>query len=258
MAQRTARCLGSVSDLLGTPLSTFPVDALSRVLASTFDVTGVFWSWRTAHGAFGIVVTPRSLRQTGDCWDLWEEGELFDIHPLAQWHLATHDASPQSASRVPAGMVRPANRQYLTGMLRPLGCEEQLSIACRCRGVQHETFVLARSAPDFSDDDLTVARNVQPALVSVHHQIGLFDRLGLGPSPVGEDLGLTDRERVVLRLLAEGHSARRIARYVAASPRTVEKHLEHIYRKMGVHDRLNAARLAQEMGLIGGYHSPDQ
>ena len=32
--------------------------------------------------------------------------------------------------------------------------------------------------------------------------------------------------------------------------RTIEKHLEHVYRKIGVHDRLNAVRTAQELGLL--------
>jgi DNA-binding CsgD family transcriptional regulator len=256
VAQRTAAWLGIISDLLQVPMATFPVDALSRILASSFDVTGVSWNWRTADGAFGIVVTPESLRHQGECWDQWESGELFDIHPLVQWHRVTRDARPQSTSRVPERMVASEDRHHLTEMLRTVGCEEQLSIACRCHGIQHESFVLARPPPDFSDDDLAVARNIQPAITAVHHQIDLFGRLGLGCDQPVRDLGLTGRELVVLGLLADGHSARGIARRLDSAPRTIEKHLEHIYRKIDVHDRLNAVRVAQDLGLVRGPQAP--
>jgi DNA-binding CsgD family transcriptional regulator len=54
--------------------------------------------------------------------------------------------------------------------------------------------------------------------------------------------GLTEREVTVLRLLAAGHSNAEIARQLGgASIRTVHKHLEHLYLKLGVHDRTAAA-----------------
>jgi DNA-binding CsgD family transcriptional regulator len=54
--------------------------------------------------------------------------------------------------------------------------------------------------------------------------------------------GLTNRETNVLRLLAAGHSNAEIASELGgASIRTVHKHLEHIYAKLGVHDRTAAA-----------------
>jgi DNA-binding CsgD family transcriptional regulator len=54
--------------------------------------------------------------------------------------------------------------------------------------------------------------------------------------------GLTNRETNVLRLLAAGRSNAEIASELGgASVRTVHKHLEHIYAKLGVHDRTAAA-----------------
>lgn len=78
----------------------------------------------------------------------------------------------------------------------------------------------------------------------------LFDQLGLARAAPERGFGLTARELLVLRLLRDGHSARGIARRLATSPRTVEKHLEHIYRKIHVNDRLNAVRVAQEVGVL--------
>ena len=51
---------------------------------------------------------------------------------------------------------------------------------------------------------------------------------------------LTAREREVVELLAEGRTTRAVARLLDCSPRTVEKHLERVYRKLGVTDRVSA------------------
>ena len=49
---------------------------------------------------------------------------------------------------------------------------------------------------------------------------------------------LTDRENEVLLLVASGRTAARIGREI--SERTVHKHLENVYLKLGVHDRISA------------------
>ena len=43
---------------------------------------------------------------------------------------------------------------------------------------------------------------------------------------------LTEREREVLSMLVEGHSNKAVAQLLAISPRTAEKHRQHILRKM--------------------------
>ena len=61
---------------------------------------------------------------------------------------------------------------------------------------------------------------------------------------------LTPREQDVLRLLCEGLSPIAIARRLGLSPRTVTKHQERLYRKLGISDRVNAVLLAQRFGLV--------
>ncbi|MGE0387352.1 MAG: response regulator [Gammaproteobacteria bacterium] len=56
--------------------------------------------------------------------------------------------------------------------------------------------------------------------------------------------GLTRREAEVLLWIARGKSNRDIGDILALSPRTVNKHLEHIYVKLGVENRASAAALA--------------
>lgn len=62
--------------------------------------------------------------------------------------------------------------------------------------------------------------------------------------------GLTQQETAVLVLLGEGRTARAIGRCLGISPRTVQKHLERTYRKLGVRDRLAAVLAARDSGLL--------
>ena len=56
--------------------------------------------------------------------------------------------------------------------------------------------------------------------------------------------GLTRRELEILRLLACGLDPAEIARDLVITPKTVEKHIEHILLKLGVHSRAQAIALA--------------
>jgi len=53
---------------------------------------------------------------------------------------------------------------------------------------------------------------------------------------------LTQREREILGLMSEGYSSAKIAQRLSVSPRTIETHLANVYRKLGVHGRIEAAR----------------
>lgn len=55
--------------------------------------------------------------------------------------------------------------------------------------------------------------------------------------------GLTDREADVLIWVAQGKTNAEVAEILSVSTRTVQKHLEHIFKKLGVETRLAAARL---------------
>jgi DNA-binding CsgD family transcriptional regulator len=59
-----------------------------------------------------------------------------------------------------------------------------------------------------------------------------------------DSAALTPRETEVLSWLAKGKTNRDIADILGMSPRTVNKHLEHIFEKLGVETRAAAAGLA--------------
>ncbi len=62
--------------------------------------------------------------------------------------------------------------------------------------------------------------------------------------------GLTEREAEVLRLLALGHSNTAIADHLTLSPRTVGKHLQNIYEKLGARSRTQAMLTAWSIGKV--------
>jgi two-component system nitrate/nitrite response regulator NarL len=61
---------------------------------------------------------------------------------------------------------------------------------------------------------------------------------------------LTERERQVLALLAEGHSAPEIGRRLYLSTATIKSHLHTLYEKLGVSDRAAAVAVAMRTGLL--------
>ena len=61
---------------------------------------------------------------------------------------------------------------------------------------------------------------------------------------------LTDREMEVLCLVSQGLSNQQVARKLSVSVRTIEAHLTHIYTKLGVGSRTEAALLAQREGWV--------
>ncbi|MGZ5352213.1 MAG: LuxR C-terminal-related transcriptional regulator [Actinomycetota bacterium] len=61
---------------------------------------------------------------------------------------------------------------------------------------------------------------------------------------------LTEREREILSVAAEGLTAREIGSRLGVRERTVTTHLGHIYGKLGVGTRVGAIRVAAQSGLV--------
>jgi DNA-binding CsgD family transcriptional regulator len=106
------------------------------------------------------------------------------------------------------------------------------------------TWALHRASVDFSAAELDLATRLAPLL-------SLLDR-GLWPvisieAPTGL---LTAREAQILTMLARGMTTAQIGYAERISARTVGKHIEHVYSKLDVHDRVSAARAARRLGLI--------
>ncbi len=70
---------------------------------------------------------------------------------------------------------------------------------------------------------------------------------------MGEKTGMEDllskREREILQLIAEGHSAPKIASRLCISKKTVEAHKTHMMEKLNIHDKVGLIKYAIRMGL---------
>lgn len=179
-------------------------------------------------------------------------GTMHD-NPMLQHYLATGDFRPRVASDIVSQQRWRASATY-ADMLRPLGVRHMLALPLQLTGDTGSGYVFVRSGPDFGDRERELALLVQGALAAHHRRVGFVvdDRPASTPGHTGHRQGteLTRRETEVLTLLAQGQTAESIARRLAVSPTTVRKHLEHIYAKAGVHDRLLAVGWARAHGLL--------
>jgi DNA-binding NarL/FixJ family response regulator len=80
----------------------------------------------------------------------------------------------------------------------------------------------------------------------------LADNARVIGASAGQDdqLGLTERELSMLKALARGLSNRAISKEFWIAEQTVKFHLSNIYRKLGVANRTEAARLAYARGFV--------
>jgi DNA-binding NarL/FixJ family response regulator len=61
---------------------------------------------------------------------------------------------------------------------------------------------------------------------------------------------LTNREREILKLLAEGHTAQEIANMLVLSPKTVDRHKTNLMAKLAIHSRADLIKYALRKGII--------
>ncbi|HTN79439.1 MAG TPA: LuxR C-terminal-related transcriptional regulator, partial [Acidimicrobiales bacterium] len=94
------------------------------------------------------------------------------------------------------------------------------------------------------------AFDLDEAASYARQQIDIARRIPLADSRPVQPGGLSRREVEVLRLVAEGLTAREIASRLFISARTAEHHIQHVYTKIGASGRAAATRWAVEQNLL--------
>ena len=170
-------------------------------------------------------------------------------HPLIRWYSVTGSSAAQLLSRVPREVAPTTMTAEWSALARSFGITHQLALPLRVGGGM-EAYVVSRPDDDYGDGDAELAGLVLPALTALLSQHRVLHDVPEWQYEGVRGAGLTDREFAVLRLLGAGLTAVAIAHRLHTSPRTVHKHLEHLYRKLGVRDRLMAVQRARDAGLL--------
>ncbi|HTA36896.1 MAG TPA: LuxR C-terminal-related transcriptional regulator [Solirubrobacteraceae bacterium] len=136
----------------------------------------------------------------------------------------------------------------------PIGLEHQIAFTLPSSSPTIIGVALSRRERDFCNDERDLLELARPHLIQAYNNAMRYTRLQRArvDGPLRVDTthvellgrGLTQREAQVVRLLANGCSDREIAAILEISHRTVQKHLQRCYAKLGVHDRAQAAALA--------------
>lgn len=165
-------------------------------------------------------------------------------HPIA---LALR-SRPGYASAVRMSDVVPSGEwrrhEVYQALFRPLGFAHELVLPLpAARSDQLRGWSWSRTpARDFSDAETTLATMLRPLLAVAQVAVAAAEE------PAAADVvaraGLTAREAEVLGLLPSGMTAQQMGLVLRISPRTVNKHVEHLYEKLGVRDRTSAVLLA--------------
>ena len=171
-------------------------------------------------------------------------------HPLVIEMGATGDGGPKRISDVVDQDTFHSLPIYRE-LYADLGVEYQVAFTLPAPAGHLVAIALSRGDDDYTDEECTLLRRARPHLIQAYRNAiehtALLRRLGLAAALPPADLpayGLTDREAEVIRRVASGRSNRDVATELGLSARTVQKHLERAYRKLGVTSRSEAARIA--------------
>lgn len=171
------------------------------------------------------------------------------LHPGVRHLVANRPVLPFSLTDVVSERVWWASE--LGRSMRPdWGRNYQLAVPVPTldRATTSWVWTLGREQHDFTGSDRDTAAALQPVLTVVaRHQTTLQTHPRTGNAPTG---GLTPRELIVLDLLAEGLDAVTAGHCLGISPRTVHKHIEHIYRKLSATTRQQALFAARAHSIL--------
>lgn len=109
-----------------------------------------------------------------------------------------------------------------------------------------------RPAHDSADAAEALREQARSGKLAPEAVDAVLDAVGERAPHVAEPpAGLTTREVEVLRLVARGSTNKQTAQQLGISPKTVGRHVESIYSKIGASTRAAAALFAVENGLLG-------
>jgi DNA-binding CsgD family transcriptional regulator len=208
------------------------------------------------------VVTVIEPPQPEHLYRAWAEYAFQN--PLMARHMETLDGRAYRFSDVISVEDLHALELYRE-VYGPMGVEHQIAFTLPATPGRVLAIALSRADPDYSDAERDLINRARPFLIqawrnAIEHTALRDEVVARAPGsrlpaqvPAGafEEQGLTGREAEVLVLVARGRSNRDAGAILGISNRTVQKHLENVYRKLGVSGRSAAAEVAwRELAVL--------
>ncbi|MFE7967373.1 response regulator transcription factor [Streptomyces cellulosae] len=176
-------------------------------------------------------------------------------NPLIGHYRQARDPAPRTAEEL-TGSAAWRNSAARSVAREHFGAEHVLGVPCTLPAGRSDLLrgCVVYSRKRFSPAQRAFLCRAQPILAAVdaHERVlsRALKRAGQDASNRAREYGLTSRELTVLILLGEALPAKAIAARLGISVRTVQKHIENLYRKLDTKDRMETALLAQSLGLL--------
>jgi DNA-binding CsgD family transcriptional regulator len=227
------RTFRAALDLLGAMSEAAPdkasyarlgVEGLPELVASEFTTLSICHLASGKREVFGLPAGALSAE------DRAAFDRHFHEHPLVRFHAYQGGRVPQRISdSVPFEQFR--RTALYNDYYRRIRIDHAIALPIYVRDGLLVSFVLNRTRRDFTDRERALLDVLRPHLARIYQRI----------NTVGQ---LTAREREVLRWVAAGKSDAQIGAILRISARTVQKHLQNVYDKLGVESRTAAAMRA--------------
>jgi DNA-binding CsgD family transcriptional regulator len=256
-----ARLLEMVGDVCGLldidELRHGLLDALHRVLPSKYISLNDI-----GPGPRDVValLSPDASPETFENW-----AKYAHENPLLRYYVSSQGGSAMRFSDVCTREELHALDLYRE-VYEPMGVEHQLAFTLPAGPRRVLAIALSRGKRDYTDAERDFADRARPFLIQAYLNAIAYQSALAGvqsasaATPLLDSLlgaGLTPREAQSLRLVALGRSNHHVAEALGISHRTVGKHLERGFRKLGVRDRSTAATRVWELAGAGGAPPPD-
>jgi DNA-binding CsgD family transcriptional regulator len=175
-------------------------------------------------------------------------------NPLVEHYSRTRDGRARRFSDLISRDELHALELY-AAVYRPLQVEYQIAFTLPHAPDRILGVALSRGESDFTDGERSLLEAARPFLIQAYRNAIRYTNLLMSGQRDGSEglaprldrlvaLGLTARQAEVLQAVATGAAEREIAERLSISHRTVQKHLERCYRRLGVNTRSRAAGIA--------------
>jgi DNA-binding CsgD family transcriptional regulator len=248
--ERYASWFDYVGELIAGPLRELPYAEIAQAVNRTFGAVGTADHRRGPDGVRQTIHHPGGPEPADTELNGYSATRAATEHPLLRFYLATGRHPVVTIDAVPERFADAGLKAAWFDTAATWGIGHQLAL-CLVQGRARSRYlVLARPEP-FDPAEVAFAASLQRVLEGLWRHAGAERAWRPEPStPRVPDVRLSARESVVLAGIGQGLTAETIARKLMISPRTVQKHAEKAYAKLGVSDRVSAVLRAQALGLL--------